>query len=700
MIASVAWLAVTSISIYSGAIFAWMGVKAQIILGSGAVGISALAAKLGSAASTKDSGANPFAGFVIRIGPALFVLALAIGTSAFVRNIVLGEGEANVKSLRARVTAQRRDIDEIDPWNISEERVFVNGKSTSDLTLTRDFTLYPEILSNGVREIRSAIQATPTANFLWAIGVPLVIAVLLSARFDINMNSLNSAWSNRILRCYLGASNQKRSAHSSTGFDETDDLPLIALTDAARLPATDSPKAPSTFADIIRNMCRGLVYGLPLNQTGRMQSASNDYDGPLHLINGALNVYGSDDLSRQERRAESFVLSPLYCGYSLANPLPRNTEDDEEKRPPENYTATDQYAGQISLGSAVGISGAAASPNMGYHTMPSLAALMTIFNVRLGWWLPNPAKKDVGTLRSRGPRVGLKYLATELFSRTTADTKYVYVTDGGHFENLATYELIRRRTKFIVIVDGESDSTYEFHGLGSLVRKCRIDFGVEIQISAHSIQPAGADKIRNPSSSPATLEDRLSSVNYALGLIRYPTTGAYKESQGLLIYVKSSLVAEDALHVADLRQYAETHSSFPHESTADQFFSESQFESYRLLGQLVMSRVLSEIMSKKSDGVVQESGVVNSMAVAELMEDVEPLRTYCLRQDSVGGIDSSPVDRTSSAASASTTVDNRGPKAEESVASEFVSQQQKSLAKLLSEFRSHCQGFSRPKSVE
>jgi hypothetical protein len=154
------------------------------------------------------------------------------------------------------------------------------------------------------------------------------------------------------------------------------------------------------------------------------------------------------------------------------------------------------------------------------------------------------------------------------------------------------------------VIDGEADSNYEFHGLGSIVRKSRIDFGVDIQISGHEIQPHGVTKIRNASpEAPVTLSDRIGNSNYTLGLVKYPQlNNETPATEGLMIYVKASLVAEDALHIADIRQYSETHPTFPHETTGDQFFSESQFESYRQLGQSVMSRVISEVLLKQQTG--------------------------------------------------------------------------------------------------
>lgn len=669
LICSTAWLSITAIAVYSSAAFDWMSGSMQLALGTGAFGISALAAKFGSSSATKHGGSNPLVGLLVRVGPALFVLAIAIGMSAFVRWVVLEKAPDDKSAFADRVAdakaEQRRDI---GPWEVSEEETVGSGTMTPAarrLSLRRSHTVYPRIFTRGVRQTRQSIEETSFGKLLAWMLIPFATALVLGARFDINMNSLNGAWANRIIRCYLGASNADRRAHQSTGFDEKDDLPLAELRDNRTKAPALAPLETKSFLKLVG----ALIHGLPLWRSPRNRAGARDYDGPYHLVNGALNVYRTEDLSRQERKAESFVMSPMYCGYTLAN----EAQDDE----PGKYTPTVDYAGTLTLGSAMGISGAAASPNMGYHTMPSLAALMTIFNVRLGWWLPNPGVEKLSVLRSRGPRLGLRYLANELFSRTNAKTNYVYVSDGGHFENLATYELIRRRAKFIIVLDGEADPCYQFHGLGSLVRKCRVDFGVDIQISAHAIQPAGAKKMRDPQlKADVTLKERLAEVNYALGLIHYPKHGTQEPRVGLLIYVKSSLVAEDALHLADLRQYAETNKDFPHETTADQFFGESQFESYRLLGQVIMSRVLTEVLSGPETAPVSsdssaEDDEQNSADWTQSLtpHSVKPLDTACLRDSDADGEDAQASD---------------------------VAKQKQKLEQLLDDFRSHCRRFVRP----
>ena len=727
LICGVTWTVVTGIAFYAEPAFHWLGWKVRLAIGSGALGISALAARIGNSPSGKNGGSTITAALIMRIGPACFVLAIAIGMSTFVRNIVLENANTDSSGLADSMDDTETSVekalgDEMDvvlnrtfPWKLqdqlpidmsaadkegddattSEEASTASGTQPSrKVLLTRNAMVYPQVFGIALKKTRRELKAAKSTTMLWWFAGPILVACILGNRLDINTNSLNQAWANRIVRCYLGASNSGRKPHESTGFDDTDDVPLNVL-------------------------------------LAKHENSSKDYDGPFHLINSALNVYDTEDLARQERHAESFVFSPLYCGYELANEI--GTKAKNGRSASENsrgeFTKTGTYANHLTLGTAVSVSAAAAASQMGYHTMPSLAALMTVLNVRVGRWLPNPRlKADDKRLQTAGPRFGLEYLGAELFSRTNATSNYVYVSDGGHFENLGVYELIRRRVKFIVVIDGEADPNYEFHALGSIVRKARIDFGTDIQISAHPIQPAGVSKIRNPSAkTPVTLPDRLGAVNYALGLIHYPETDQAEDAgsdsetgnKGLMIYVKSSLIADDAFNIADVRQYAETHPTFPHESTADQFFSESQFESYRQLGQSVMSRVISEVILGQSTGRsgtgdggtnvssddsgdershADEKAGVPENVVGEVMEtdeqlmaiakSLKPLNTLYLKQQS-----------RNLSAQANVPLRQERAQKESLKESDALKTRQRQLAELVQKFREHCSAFAKPQSA-
>lgn len=373
------------------------------------------------------------------------------------------------------------------------------------------------------------------------------LAIGLSRRVDLNEFSLHALYRNRLVRCYLGASNPKRAAHPFTGFDPVDDVPLAAAVRADR----DTP---------IR---------------------------PYPLFNVAMNLVGGKNLAWQQRKAASFIFSPEYCGFEY-----RVDEDNEQERLARTngngrhdrrsaYARTREHGGDprsLTLGLAVATSGAAASPNMGYHTSPTLSFLMTVFNVRLGWWLRNP--RWTHTWGDGNARLSLKELLFELLGMTTDDRNWVYLSDGGHFENLGIYELVRRRCRFIIACDAGQDGAVTFEDLGNAIEKCRSDFGINIEIDLSRLRPQG--------------DSRFSGSHCAIGTIRYDDIDR-DDPPGTLLYIKSSLTGDEP---ADVLRYASAHPTFPHESTADQFFDESQFESYRALGYHIACATLTAAAGK------------------------------------------------------------------------------------------------------
>jgi hypothetical protein len=217
-----------------------------------------------------------------------------------------------------------------------------------------------------------------------------------------------------------------------------------------------------------------------------------------------------------------------------------------------------------SVGTAMAASGAAVSPNWGYHTSPAVAALLAIFNVRIGWWTGNPRRKD--SWNRYAP--GAYYLTAELQGSTNDSGEYVYLSDGGHFENLGIYELVRRRMKYIIACDAGSDPGYTFEDLANAVEKCRRDFGVELEIDASAIRP--------------NKKTQLSKSHFAVGKIIYPTTPGGDGFTGVLVFFKSSLTGDES---ADILGQRGVDNRFPHDTTANQFFNETQFEVYRALGE-------------------------------------------------------------------------------------------------------------------
>ncbi|MDO9220506.1 MAG: hypothetical protein Q7T90_05705 [Thiobacillus sp.] len=343
----------------------------------------------------------------------------------------------------------------------------------------------------------------------------LALATALAWRIDVNLFSIYHFYRQRLVRCYLGASRCKqRVPHPFTGFDPRDDLKLADLCNSS----LSKPQCQRPY--------------------------------PIH--NTAMNLVAGKQLAWQERRAAAFAFTPMTSGYSFILP-------DEKGQLLSHYRPTAEYMEGVWMGSAMAISGAAACPNMGYHSSPALTFLMTVFNVRLGHWSPNPANENHWT--QHDPPFGGIYLLSELFGRTQHTSPFVYLSDGGHFENLGIYELVRRRCTCIIAIDAGEDGNSHFDDLGNAIRKCYADFGVVIDVHAEDLENGYS----------------------AVGRVIYPFSEETSEQppEGCLIYIKPRLTGTEP---ADLLNYKCTHSGFPHESTRDQWFDESQFESYRKLG--------------------------------------------------------------------------------------------------------------------
>jgi hypothetical protein len=274
-------------------------------------------------------------------------------------------------------------------------------------------------------------------------------------------------------------------------------------------------------------------------------------------------------------------MTPLYCGNFF-----------------EGYRTSKKYGGPhgISVGTAVTISGAAANPNMGSNSSPAISFLLALFNLRLGAWLGNTNERGNETCGRTGPSQAMVPLFAELFGLTTAKGRYINLSDGGHFDNLGLYEVVLRRCRNIVVCDAGQDPSYAFEDLGNAIRKIRIDFGVEINFAdAIHVFPRDSKK---------------RGVYCAIGTISYRKIDGANAPDGRIVYIKPTLRVRGAPVPYDVFSYAHGKPAFPHESTADQWFSESQFESYRTLG----AHALAEI--------------IGSAKVANVRELINAVETY------------------------------------------------------------------------
>jgi hypothetical protein len=369
--------------------------------------------------------------------------------------------------------------------------------------------------------LASAVDDSSTAGVGAAIGVMALLlgtGLLLARAIDSNKFSLHAMYRVRLIAAYLGASREAgaRAANRFTGFDDDDNLHLRDL------------------------------WPQPPRKGGNRR--------PFHVFNATVNLVGGDNLAWQERKAALFTCSPLHCGSAALGYRPVQSDPRDP--------ASAGYGGErgMSLGTAMAISGAAASPDMGHHSSPVLSLLLTFFNVRLGWWLGNPGHAGERVWQRSSPRSSLRPVIDEALGLTNEHNRYIHLTDGGHFDNLGLYAMVQRRCHRIVVVDASSDHAARFDDLAGTIRKIRIDLGVPIDVDLSAIQ-AGESSC-------------------AVGTIDYARIDGGGR-RGTLIYFKPALTAGDPV---DVVAYAGSHPHFPHDSTVGQWFSESQFESYREIG--------------------------------------------------------------------------------------------------------------------
>jgi GNAT superfamily N-acetyltransferase len=315
--------------------------------------------------------------------------------------------------------------------------------------------------------------------------------------------SLHAFYRDRIARAYLGATSprgsQRGGANRSTEPRPADDMPLD------------------------RTLAR-----------------------PLHLVCCTANDLSGDQIETLTRGARSATLSRF--GIAIG---------DRFAGPPE-----------ITFASALTASAAAFNPVMGSRSTqfgPAVTFVLAALNLRLGCWVRHPASRA-----GRRPVLpGLRFFK-ELFGMTNAGVNGagrpyapdVHLSDGGHFENLGLYELVRRHCRYIIVSDCGADPTVAFDDLGNAVRRIREDFGVEIELDLAPLQMAR----------PVT--ERQHAV---VGTIHYDR----HFDKGVLVYFKPTLNGNEP---PDVGQYHTRNTEFPHEATSDQFYDEAQWESYRRLG--------------------------------------------------------------------------------------------------------------------
>lgn len=297
----------------------------------------------------------------------------------------------------------------------------------------------------------------------------------------------------------------------------------------------------------------------------KLSDLGADLTAPYHLINMTLNAPSSREKNLRGRGGDFFLASREFYGSPLTGYA--RTAELESADP------------HFDLGTAMAVSGAAASPVMGWRTLPHFRFLMTLFNVRLGYWLRHPGRRARHwLLEGAGPG----YFFREMLGRMDERGRYVHLSDGGHLENLGAYELLRRRCKFIVCVDGGQEPGMECSDLVRLQRYAEIDLGVRLHFDPADLQP-GPDGL-------SRAHAILVKIDYAPDPGRGATAGA-SDQLGWMLYVKPALTGSEPTYVHDYRRL---HPEFPHQTTGDQIYEEDQFEAYRALGECALDGLFRE----------------------------------------------------------------------------------------------------------
>jgi len=242
---------------------------------------------------------------------------------------------------------------------------------------------------------------------------------------------------------------------------------------------------------------------------------------------------------------------------------------------------------------AVAISGAAISPGMGRRTNRSLTALLTLAGIRLGVWIPNPVwLKSNDPRRADSPwreKVRLTYFFKEMFGLFRYDDRYLYVTDGGHWDNLGVVELLRRGCTSIYVFDASGDSVETFNTLGESLAYARADLGIAVDIKPEEMRPESAKKLsaKRPFQRP-----NLAPTDHVTGRIRFLDHETGEVAEGYIVVCKATVIEKTPWAV---KAYHEKYPKFPNHSTTDQLFDGDRFDAYQALGEFTAERGVKDL---------------------------------------------------------------------------------------------------------
>lgn len=477
----------------------------------------------------------------------------------------------------------------------------------ADITLSLSENEHHVVVEQTVTAGAPTLPPSRKQDALLATVVFAVFAALFGHALPfVNLSSLSNLYAARLSRAYVGATNpnrQKGGGVSLTAEVEGDDLPMSA-------------------------------YGP--HRTG----------GPIHLINVTLNetVGGESQIEFRDRKGLAMAIGPAGISVGVRHHAVWNAESSSGALTPIKAAARDEEPGAgfhiwsnnatvspetLGLSAWTAISGAAVSPGLGARTSIGLSLLLGMANIRLGYWWDSASQNANQGGAKPKPLLWLQRRFSRAFPVQSAlmqellaqfdgpHQRYWFLTDGGHFENTGCYELLRRRVPIIICCDDGADPDYTFEDLSNLVRTARTDFAADVDLDLFGrdnvketlalLSPRCVDSLselrpkklsRKPDAArtagrPLDLGVRLSHAHVTIARVLYnddPTGVARPRQHSIILFVKPTLTGDEPV---DVLQYAASHGAFPQETTADQFFDEAQWESYRKLGEHVAEHLLN-----------------------------------------------------------------------------------------------------------
>lgn len=398
-------------------------------------------------------------------------------------------------------------------------------------------------------------------NYVWVSGIFIAIGVCFSE----NANALHGLYRDRLNAAFRLGRNVN---------------PRATLT----LAKIDSDKTPYLLVNAVLNARHSREETEPVKTAAMWNVGNPRANLPSHEE--------ATDPAQRGRNAEFFLFTSDYIGSDSTLYAPTVLAARHTGRLEDNDIGID-------LATAVAISGAAISSNSGRVLSGVLSPTLALLNARLGYWLDNPKYvfAGPGEIQQSWFEVFRLYLVQEAFGLLRTDSKKVLLSDGGHIDNIGLYQLLRRKCKAIIIIDAEADPALNFGALADAQRFARIDFGHRVRIAWQPIREQSARRMRafrgqatdDDRAVPADITQYDDSRHFAIGEIYYGS-GQNEEDKGILLYIKANMTGDEPDYVTD---YERRYPTFPHETTADQLFSEEQMEAYRALGFHSVSRALS-----------------------------------------------------------------------------------------------------------